>query len=449
MNTELIILFLITIFGLVCLCNSFFIVNKSKSSASILFISLLLFFHSYIFINIRNYHENYYYFYSAWKEITITGLFLFIFLNSKYHQKIKSNLIFFIIISLLTIYGILTGFYQGFDTFKVFLSARDIMFPVYFFYFFSLVKLKDINFKSINTVLILIFSIHTIYGLYNYLTFDGNPYTLWFYDYLESKGNNIGFEYPNHIRNNHLRSAGMFTSPIEYSLNLVFLVFISIYYLVFQKKTVNSIYFTISSLFFILGIYISQVRTSLIVLLMGLCVFFGLYKTNLSSKNKKILSFTIPFALVIGSIVYLSSNLSGFMVDESALGRIDQYLELTNLVINQPLGYGFGNIGTKGEYAFDSNLIICLLAFNLIGGIIYLSIYVFIFFKLLDSFEQVKGSDNQHLKVLYFSIISYFICSIYFFAFQYTIPGAINYFILMISGILINKLSVRKNLTDT
>ncbi len=134
-------------------------------------------------------------------------------------------------------------------------------------------------------------------------------------------------------------------------------------------------------------------------------------------------------------------NISEFLVDESSLGRLAQYGELYVLLSNSILGYGFGNIGTKGEFAFDSNIIISILAFGWIGGIVYLGLYVSILFSLISKMDLIKSNSvDIHFKILYFSLISYYSCSLYFFAFQYTIPGGTNYFVLISSGILLKKL---------
>lgn len=405
---------------------------------------VLLFFQSYIFMNIKSYNENFYYFYSLWKEVVFISLGFFIIIKRDiFFNAIKNKFLikYLLMIIALSLYGIVIGFLKGYGLFNIFVGARDIMLPLFFFYIFSTFDMDSKNIKYINYSLVVIFLIHTIYGSYSYLTFDGDPSKLWFYDIYSNVEEGVGFEGVNYIRNDKLRASGMFTSPIEYSLSLVLLLYVSIYYIIFHKSFSSKAVFFLISIFFTIGIYISQVRTSFIVFLIGFLIFLIVFKTNIKISYKKFTSAFIPISIVLVSLIYLSMNISEFLVDESSLGRLKQYGESYILLSSSIVGYGFGNIGTKGEFAFDSNVIISLLAFGWIGGIIYLGLYISILFNLISKVKLIYSSNTDiHFKVLYLSLISYYPCSFYFFAFQYTIPSGTNYFVLISSGILIKKL---------
>ena len=136
---DLIISVSVLLLNFVYVGISFNIVTNKKSLKPIIAIMILLFFQSYIFINLKSYNESFYYFYSLSKETIFASLILFILMKRNLFfgaMRNKFLVNYFIVSILLSLYGIAVGLSKGYSLFNVFLGARDIMLPIFFFYLF-------------------------------------------------------------------------------------------------------------------------------------------------------------------------------------------------------------------------------------------------------------------------------------------------------------------------
>ncbi|MFN8575918.1 MAG: hypothetical protein U0354_03600 [Candidatus Sericytochromatia bacterium] len=389
------------------------------------------------------YYSSFYYLLSSWKEIAFVLIiiisllfFPYKFLDFKKNVSIK----FLLIIVILSIYGIIVGLGNKYNIFNVMVDNRDIMLPLYYFVLFLVMKFEVKNYKLLNYFLLFFISIHSVEAIYSYFTFSGNVKELWFYENAVSSTTGLQFDPVNFVRNDKVRATGFFSSPLEYSLTLVFFLYINLYYILADSKWLNKIFFVLNFIFISSAIYVSQVRTSFLTFFMGGLVFLFIYSNRVKLKYKSFIALFTPISYVILTFVYLSFNISDFLKDPSSLGRITQYIEAFELLTSKFGGIGFGNVGPKGEYGFDSNVLVSLMAFGWLGGIIYNFIYLYIYIKLISYISTVKlYSKDINFNVLYFSILSYYSCFIYFFAFQYTLSFALQYLIMIISAVLISR----------
>lgn len=249
----------------------------------------------------------------------------------------------------------------------------------------------------------ILITINSIYAIQQYITFDGNIESHWRYAFLldeKLKANSdyeTRFIYYQLLRDNELRSSGMFVSALQYSYAAAFASFYFLVNLVssLRKKDILTafVHFIFASCC-IGGVLVSQVRASLIILAISLIIFFACY--SYSTRNS--FNYRRSILILTGSILSYALVLFmfGSKFDSSVQGRVVQYFfGLDNFT---PLGYWPGSF--RGQ--FDSYYIYGLLTFGLAMPI-WIACIIKLYasgFKKANSLDLV-GSDRTCLTIAF------------------------------------------------
>jgi hypothetical protein len=200
---------------------------------------------------------------------------------------------------------------------------------------------------------------------------------------------------------------------------------------------------TIVFVFFLVSSYVANVRTWALCFLLGVTVacLVSVFRKNVFLAKSVFL--LLPVMAIFLTFVYL---LSGLTSDLSAMGRIDQYIEITRMIMDIPAGLGFGDVGPKGSLSADSNILSLPLVFGVIGAILYMYVTIKIFFRLFDCFDIIFHVErtNVHYKVLYLSMLSYGASYLYVSAFQFSLFYGIQYLLFILIALLLTRLDQSK-----
>jgi len=399
--------------------------------------SFLTLFHSYLYLNSKIILPEVSFFIGSWKEqIFLIILFLYIFSGINLH-KIYHFWRFWFLSILLTIYGIILGLFNGWPFFDIIVNARDLMLPIYYFLIISLFpSIKYEYFRIIILIIIIGLIIHGFFGLYDFMTFDGSLDKIWVYNIFSNIDKGVIFAAPNFIRDGNLRAIGLFVSPLEYSMTMLFGLYLITFYLILYSNLIIKIAFIFLLFLFFIFLFVSGVRVWIISYILG--VVSVIFIAHIKSLKLRI---NIIYVISLGAvaITFINLNYDIAFNDLSSLGRLDQYSLVPSLMLQNPLGFGFGEIGAKGIYSADSSILSLLMAFGWIMIIIYLTIIKNIITKLIKSTDIIyHKNSNIHIRVLFFSLVAYSTSLIYTFFFHEIVFYNFLYLFFILIAILIN-----------
>lgn len=251
------------------------------------------------------------------------------------------------------------------------------------------------------------------YAIYQKYTFRGNLSELWMYNFNTNEfGENlIEKGWFNYLKNGFLRCTSVFTTPIDFS------IICSILSLIFFSEYINkrNIYYLVQFLIGLFGISLSQTRIGYSILGIGILITIYII---MSEKIKITLLIGFPILGIIITFFLLSF---GIISDQSALGRIVQYVEFYKDF--KPIGNGFFY---DTLFNYDS-FILC--TFNVFG---FLGILYFLFYLYLLSLA-INIYNNKHAKSIAADMYTLSIGSamIYVFGFHH-IAGSYSYWLSII-----------------
>jgi hypothetical protein len=316
---------------------------------------------------------------------------------------------------LLTVICSFVGMMVGTSANQVFLGWRMYMLPLFWsFLLYKTGVMKLVPAKTIIYFLVLVSSFTVIYGVYQDVTFNGNLKSLWFYNFID-KLNPIEDHPFDFIRDEELRITGIFVSPLIYASFLSYALLIGAYYIFLGKPNLlkKTLAFFIL-LFLVYGQLLSRTRIGFIILLVGLCCSWLVYKRP---SSKFIYSILIPlffFAVTIISLIF------GITEDLSALGRLIQYASVPSNFASPGLGFG----AEMTNVFFDSFYISVTLLFGVFVPV-YLSLYYFLLKKINGYSYFVKNINTDRFSaILYYSSYGFFFSFIYTFGFHFTMGSA-------------------------
>lgn len=248
------------------------------------------------------------------------------------------------------------------------------------------------------------------YAIYQKYSFNGNLSELWMYNFNtnESGENLIEEGWFNYLKNDTLRCTSVFTTPIDFS------IICSILSLIFFAEYINkrNFYYLIQFLIGLYGIYLSQTRIGYSIL--GIGILISIY----ALKSKKIKIYFCVGLPVLGIIITFLLLSLGIISDQSALGRVVQYIEFYSDF--KLIGNGFNY---NSLFNYDS-FILC--TFNVFGfwGLLYFIFYLY----LLSSAIQKYNTKMTifHAEDIY--TISISSSMIYVFGFHH-IAGSYSYWL--------------------
>jgi hypothetical protein len=287
-------------------------------------------------------------------------------------------------------------------------------------------------FKLINIRKLIIFYIFMsimliLYGLYEYIVFDGTVSSIWRYEFLLQAKRELDPDFLDHrvlyqvLRDGSIRVASIFISALDWAFYLAtfgILIFIMILKL-------RNFYFIPLFIVILFSLYISQVRTGFILLSLAIVIYFLI---NSRIKIIRRLSFYVPFIAIIGTFLVMLTGSS--LNDTSTLGRLVQHFQLiTEFTV---FGSGMG----KHAFSFDSLYIYIFLTYG-VFSILFFYLQYWIINKLIIVNNNIsKLNFNRYETVLVQFMIVYHLVSLYLFAFQHTL-GSTTFFILYFFSFII------------
>jgi hypothetical protein len=406
---------------------SYYFSNKKYFIAGYI---ILFIFHDFIFINL-GYHmdESIVIILKSWQEM----LFLFLFLNFclNLHAKglkiQKSLFVTFLILLLLTAWGISVDLKYGANEFDIFVGWRRVMLTLFNSVLLYAVGVFDnVSLKEVHRILVVITVFIMAFGFYQYIQFesislpsqanqDNDFYTrispalkeFWFHEKFGTL--HMLRSWPNYIRNDSPRITSIFVSPIILAEFLAVMALFSIITLLKGKPKLLQILLHLSflSLVFV-TMEMSHTRIGFAQILIGTAIALFIRR-----EFKSQLYWVIIFIAVFSLMLILSVTGMG---DDSAQGRLAQYRQVMHIFSS--LGFGYA---AEAASFYDSLYISVILVFG-VGCLFYFYLHYHwtaTFFRYRSYFGTHKGIDLE------FRIIAAIICSFIFaFTFQYSLGSA-------------------------
>jgi hypothetical protein len=389
---------------------------------------LLTLFHDFIFINL-GYHltnESVIMVLKSWQEILLIFLLFNLIAHLVKHGfRLSKDLFYtFILLLILTGWGILVSFKGNEAPFVIFLGWRKLMLALTnTLLLYALGVFHKISFSFVYRILVVFTVVVLIYGFYQYKKFDRVALPsltnrdknfhertdlvlkeFWFYEKFGT--DHMLSSWPNYMRNDSPRITSIFVSPIILSEYLAMVSLFSTIILLKGRPRLSQLFFHFILLTCIfITMTLSHTRIGFIQVAVG-----TLISVIINRRITSRLYWPVVF-IAIGSLFFLIS-VSGFG-DDSARGRLVQHKEMIKLF--SPSGFGFSATET---HTFDSLYISVILLFG-IFSIFYFYIH---FYWTLTFFKyRTYIGINRQLDLEY-KIITAIICSFVFaFAFQYSI----------------------------
>lgn len=243
--------------------------------------------------------------------------------------------------------------------FDLFYGLRLILLPIVFlFLLFKAGTFKNVESGFVLNSLIAVSILCFIAGVIQRLNYEGDVQKLWFYDFMNRFYlNPVKVGWANYVRNGTLRVTGIFVSPITQVLSLGIGILLLAAKLIFQKAPFSKrAFWTLLLVVLLYGQWRTSTRVGLIMDVLGIAVLLG---SRLWPRRKAWL-YLVPFSAVLATFGTL---LSGNVVEESALGRLKQYVESVRVFRLRGLGFSHQFISTY----FDSYLITVVLLFGFLA----------------------------------------------------------------------------------
>lgn len=381
-------------------------------------------------------------------DILFVCLFIYFFYKEVVNKKDK-NVLFILFFLLFCIAFIYCGMINGSVLSNAILDMRTSVFPVLMAYMFVHTKLLNIdNFLRILRFCGYLVIFNAVIAIYQYITYKGIPESSWRFDFLQvlNLRNDPNYEERMVVyqieRDGNLRASGLFLSALSFS-------FLEAFYCVYYALSLLNKKMQFSDLLknglcisiLLLGIYCSQVRTSLIIVFFSFLFLFFVRKSQrcfLRFKPKLAIFVSIWLCFfTFFSIIILGED----SIDASSYGRINQYITLYD---NFRLGgYGLGSY--KG--LFDSFYIYGFMTFG-IPFAVFVFYLVFVYCRAYSS-EKKFYDDSIHFKYKLFLLLAFvsFPALLYVMSVQHTsgsIYYILNFYLLFLIGRTSNMTKVYK-----
>ena len=400
--------------------------NKQNILASSILIYLLSY--DFLFFNLEAIFNTKLFIFKTYLEsiilIMFIGYFVYLINFFKFHKSFLL-LIGFIFFSIL--YSVLLKQ----DIVAIVKDFRMFFLPILLSLLFYLLKIfESINVRKLVFFYISISIILILYGFYEYIVFDVTVNSIWRYEFLLESKKDLKPGYLDHkvmysvLRDGSIRVSSLFISALDYSFYLAMfgiLIFIMIFNL---RKT----YFIPLFIAVLVSLYISQVRTGFILLILGTVIYFLL---NSKIRIIYLLSFFLPFIFIIGTFLVMFSGSA--LNDTSILGRLVQYYQL--ITEFSVLG---GGIGTYA-FEFDSLYIYLFLTYGLFGILFFYLQYWIIRQLIKVKYAINRLCFNRYEVVFVEFMIIYHLVALYLFAFQNSLGSPTFFILYFFSFVILSK----------
>lgn len=365
--------------------------------------------------------------------LVFSSIFFVVLLRLRVQKKIVPVLLIFLSVAL---YGSFLGLSHGRTIFDVAKSAYELLAPIILLFLILLSRITSRSLvRSVMTPLLWVSFVDATYTIYQYLWVH-HYQELWFYDPLTRMGNELSswdYEISNTSTtsgNTVIRAPGIFTSPLE---NVYVISMTCIYFSIKTIKT-NFLYAFPTSFYILIG-YMTGVRTFFIGIFIAFLAWVFIEIKWI--KKPLYLFIIIPFASIVATYLFMLINLAS--LDLSALGRLDQLNKVFNLLLENPLGYGFGSIGIGKDFLFDSVYGTWFVSLGLIGGVGIVYIYYWLSKQLLKASSLAVESNDI---ILLLTLILFSIDLAYISQFQYALMTPGRWYFVIAAAITLNRLRI-------
>lgn len=378
-------------------------------------------------------------------QVSYASLILFVFFSLFYCVVLlmfpikKNSAPIVLIFMLVAAYGSYLGLSSGRSVFDVAKSAYELLAPLILLLLLLLSRLTSRSLvRSVIVPLLVVSFIDAIYTIYQYLWVH-HYQDLWFYEPLTKMGNELSswdYEISNESAissgNSVIRAPGIFTSPLE---NVYVISMTCIYFSIKMIKT-NFIYALPASFYTLIG-YMTGVRTFFIGLVIACLAWLFIEMKWI--RNSLFLFVIIPITSIIATYFFMLVHLDS--LDLSALGRLEQLNKVFYLLLENPMGFGFGSIGIGKDYLFDSVYGTWFVSLGLVGGIGIFYIYYWLSKQLFEAL--ILAVDRNDLIIL-LTLILFSIDLAYISQFQYALMTPGRWYYVIAAGIVLNRLCMNK-----
>lgn len=278
--------------------------------------------------------------YKAFNELLLVGLFVYFFTVKFKQRDLKFSVDTLVILSVSVLCLMIGILNNGFS--NAFTDWRDIfLYLIILLLFRDLGYLRKLSLRNLENFLIVLALISTLFACYEYVNYDGNYASIWRYELLLQAKIQQSEDFLEHfvsyqlVRGNNLRASAFFVSALEFAFFLS-VAAIFIVRRIKEENNINNTLFLFGCLLLLLcGMYVSQVRTSMIVFF----IFIAVMSLSYFMEVKK--SFVISLLYFFPTLVLIILVLFHNYLDTSTAGRYFQYLDVltsSSSIIPQGLG---------------------------------------------------------------------------------------------------------------
>lgn len=255
----------------------------------------------------------------------------------------------------LVLYGLAVGLMAQGTLSDELKAIRSIFTPLLFYY--AIRETLTLNKKQFANIIRFYFMTGVVIcamAIYQYVTFDGDYTNVWRYDpLLDAKLEQNEFfaerfmQYQI-VRNDNLRSSGVFYSALEFSYFAGFFALLSFVYMIKEYRVGFRLMYFMLMVFLIGGCYVSGTRSSFLFLGFGSLMSLWVAITRFNS-SEVLYGITALACLTTFGFIALNPD----VMDASVLGRLDQYRYLVNNY--SLLGNGYSSKTFDSFYIYLTN----------------------------------------------------------------------------------------------
>lgn len=309
-------------------------------------------------------------------------------------------------------------------------GIKSFITPIVFpFILFKAKLLKNINFKRVKDTFALILVITVAFAFYQSISFDGDLSKLWFYDFINEKGDVIDKGYFNYIKGDNLRATSFFVSAIDLTTISAFLG--SFFFICYSRNKKFS--YLLLLVIGVLGIFYSRTRMGFAILGLDIAIYVLLIR-KIKRSN---LLYLIPFIAIFFTFFLIAITR---ISDLSSLSRLNQYTVFFQEFIL--LGWGIGDYNSV--FTFDSFYLCTLYAMGVLGLLYFIFYFKIVNKNLRVTVENIKYNNSEYKDIF---IIVNLLTFIYVFAFHHIAGSIIQNLLFLLLFLQISEYS-EKNITE-
>jgi hypothetical protein len=327
-------------------------------------------------------------------------------------------------------FGEYKGLSAGRPLLEVTKSAYEALAPAMLLLLLLLSRITTTNVtRSLVTPFLWVASFDAIYSIYQYFWVH-HYQAMWFYESLTKMDYELKkWSYED---NGVVRATGIFTSPLE---NVYVISLACIYFALKTVKT-NAIY-ALPALFYVSVGYMTGVRTFFVGMVIAFLAWFVINRGW--TKRPIILFALMPLVSILATYLFLYMKLD--TLDLSAASRLRQLTEIFSLMIENPMGYGFGAVGIGKDYIFDSVYGTWFVSLGVLGGGVIAYIYYWLSKQLMGAAPVAVEREDM---IFLLTLILFSIDLAYISQFQYALITPSRWYYVVAAAIVLNRLRMNK-----